>query len=415
MEKEEKKENNNNSKLRTTIIVIAAILITFIVILVINISSKSKTSNFPGGMPSSMPANMPSNSAGGADSHTGNNPEGDAGRNPGFNSDSRDGSHTEYNSDSEKVSHTEYNSDSEKVSHTEYNSDSRDGSHTELNPAGETSSNSGLKTSTKRTSSTVYSVNTKNASYETITDFVIASGDVETQSSIEVFPSIGGKIVEMNISLGSHVNQGDVIAKIDPSEPGSYYALSPVTAPISGSILSSPLKINSKITTNSVITTIGDIDNLQITVKIPERYVSDLAIGQKADISLEAYPGINFSATVVRISPVLDSSSRTKEVILNFTQKDSRINAGMFAKIKLWTRDYSEKIIVPQDAIVTNNDDKYVFIVKANNTVEKRAVTTGKNIDGLIQIDSGVQENEVIVIAGMLQLYDGATVNILNK
>lgn len=379
MEKEEKKENNNNSKLRTTIIVIAAILITFIVILVINISSKSKTSNFPGGMPSSMPANMPSNSAGGADSHTGNNPEGDAGRNPGFNSDSRDGSHTE------------------------------------LNPAGETSSNSGLKTSTKRTSSTVYSVNTKNASYETITDFVIASGDVETQSSIEVFPSIGGKIVEMNISLGSHVNQGDVIAKIDPSEPGSYYALSPVTAPISGSILSSPLKINSKITTNSVITTIGDIDNLQITVKIPERYVSDLAIGQKADISLEAYPGINFSATVVRISPVLDSSSRTKEVILNFTQKDSRINAGMFAKIKLWTRDYSEKIIVPQDAIVTNNDDKYVFIVKANNTVEKRAVTTGKNIDGLIQIDSGVQENEVIVIAGMLQLYDGATVNILNK
>ena len=65
-----------------------------------------------------------------------------------------------------------------------------------------------------------------------------------------------------------------------------------------------------------------------------------LKIGLKAEISLEAYPEQIFSATVVRVSPVLDAASRTKQVILNFDKKDSRVNAGMFAKVKLYTVDY---------------------------------------------------------------------------
>lgn len=261
----------------------------------------------------------------------------------------------------------------------------------------------------------IYSVKTQLGEPVTITDFVVTSGDVQTQSSIEVFPSIGGKIVQMNVTLGSSVKKGDVIAKIDASEAGSYYTQSPVIAPISGSILSSPAKLGAKVSANSVITTIGDIDNLQITTRIPERYVGELAIGQKAEISLEAYPNVIFMATVSRISPVLDAATRTKEVILNFDEKDSRINAGMFAKVKLYTIDYSNHIVIPQDALVTNNDDKYVFVTKEDNTVEKRDVTVGKNIAGQIQILSGVEFGEKIVVEGMLSLYNGAKINDITK
>ena len=261
----------------------------------------------------------------------------------------------------------------------------------------------------------IYSVKTQLGEPVTITDFVVTSGDVQTQSSIEVFPSIGGKIVQMNVTLGSPVKKGDVIAKIDASEAGSYYTQSPVIAPISGSILSSPAKLGAKVSANSVITTIGDIENLQITTRIPERYVGELAIGQKAEISLEAYPNVIFMATVSRISPVLDAATRTKEVILNFDEKDSRINAGMFAKVKLYTIDYSNHIVIPQDALVTNNDDKYVFVTKEDNTVEKRDVTVGKNIAGQIQILSGVEFGEKIVVEGMLSLYNGAKINDITK
>lgn len=264
-------------------------------------------------------------------------------------------------------------------------------------------------------SEVIYSVKTQLGEPVTITDFVVTSGDVQTQSSIEVFPSIGGKIVQMNVTLGSPVKKGDVIAKIDASEAGSYYTQSPVIAPISGSILSSPAKLGAKVSANSVITTIGDIENLQITTRIPERYVGELAIGQKAEISLEAYPNVIFMATVSRISPVLDAATRTKEVILNFDEKDSRINAGMFAKVKLYTIDYSNHIVIPQEALVTNNDDKYVFVTKEDNTVEKRDVTVGKNIAGQIQILSGVEFGEKIVVEGMLSLYNGAKINDITK
>ena len=256
----------------------------------------------------------------------------------------------------------------------------------------------------------VTAVRTVVAKTLTITDFVSTNGEIETQKSIEVFPSIGGKVVDMKVSLGSPVKAGDVIAYIDPSEPGSYYAKSPVTAPIDGSIITSPVKIGQKVSLNSVITKIGDIGNLQITSKVPERYVADIAIGQKAEITLQAYGEEKFIASVVRISPVVDPSTRTKEIILNFDKHYDKVNAGMFARVKLFTIDYGGYPVMQQDAFVENSDEYYLYVVNEDSTVSKRKVVRGKNIDGLFQVKEGIKDGDVIVIEGMLSLYEGAKV-----
>ena len=274
--------------------------------------------------------------------------------------------------------------------------------------------NANSNTSSKK-SQTVTPVRTVVANEVILQDYVMTSGDIQTQTSIEVFPSIGGTIVQMNVSLGSPVKKGDVIGYIDPSEPGSYYAKSPITCPISGSILTAPAKPGQKVQASSVITKIGDIENLQISAKIPERYVAELAVGQKAEIKLEAYPDVNFSASVVRISPVVDSATRTKEIILNFDKKDSRINAGMFAKVKLFTSAYKGTFAIGQDSIVSNSDKNYLFVVNDDDTVSKREVTLGKNVDGYYQILSGIEFGETVVTEGMLTLYEGAKVRDIGK
>ena len=257
---------------------------------------------------------------------------------------------------------------------------------------------------------TATAVRTTVAKNQTITDFVLTNGEIETQKSIEVFPSIGGKVVDMMVSLGSSVKAGDVIAYIDPSEPGSYYAKSPVTAPIDGSIITSPVKIGQKVSMSSVITKIGDINNLQITAKVPERYVADIAIGQKAEITLQAYGEEKFMASVVRISPVVDPSTRTKEIILNFDKHYDKVNAGMFARVKLFTVDFGGYPVIQQDAFVENSDEYYLYIVKDDSTVTKRKVTRGKSIDGYNQVVEGLSAGEVVVLEGMLSLYEGAKV-----
>lgn len=274
--------------------------------------------------------------------------------------------------------------------------------------------NANSNTSGKK-SQTVTPVRTVVANEVILQDYVMTSGDIQTQTSIEVFPSIGGTVVQMNVSLGSPVKKGDIIGYIDPSEPGSYYAKSPITCPISGSILTAPAKPGQKVQASSVITKIGDIENLQISAKIPERYVAELAVGQKAEIKLEAYPDVSFSASVVRISPVVDSATRTKEIILNFDKKDSRINAGMFAKVKLFTSAYKGTFAIGQDSIVSNSDKNYLFVVNDDDTVSKREVTLGKNVDGYYQILSGIEFGETVVTEGMLTLYEGAKVRDIGK
>ena len=263
---------------------------------------------------------------------------------------------------------------------------------------------------------TIFTVRSVEAVKKTLNDYVITNGEVESQSAVEVFPSMGGKVQQINVLLGSQVKKGDVIAKIDPSEPGTKYALSPVEAPISGSIVSTPLKVGTKVTTNSAVTMIGDIDNLQISASVPERYVSELKTGLKAEITVEAYPDVIFMATVSRVSPVVDAATRTKQVIMNFDKKDSRVNAGMFAKVKLYTSKYSGKLVVPSDAIITNDDDvSYLFVVNDDYTVSRRTVKTGKAIDGMIQVTDNLVAGERVVYEGMLSLSDGANVNDLAK
>lgn len=266
------------------------------------------------------------------------------------------------------------------------------------------------------TGNTIFTVRSAEAVKKTLNDYVITNGEVESQSAVEVFPSMGGKVQQINVLLGSQVKKGDVIAKIDPSEPGTKYALSPVEAPISGSIVSTPLKVGTKVTTNSAVTMIGDIDNLQISASVPERYVSELKTGLKAEITVEAYPDVIFMATVSRVSPVVDAATRTKQVIMNFDKKDSRVNAGMFAKVKLYTSKYSGKLVVPSDAIITNDDDvSYLFVVNDDYTVSRRTVKTGKAIDGMIQVTDNLVAGERVVYEGMLSLSDGSNVNDLAK
>lgn len=260
-------------------------------------------------------------------------------------------------------------------------------------------------------SQSVTSVRTTVADEIVLKSYVRTNGEVETQTSIEVFPAIGGTVVEMKVSLGSSVKKGDILAYVDSSEAGSYYEKSPVIAPIGGSIISSPVKTGQKVTTSSVITKIGDVDNLQVTANIPERYVAELAIGQKAEITLKAYPGVIFNAQVVRISPVVDASTRTKEIILNFDKKDSRINSGMFANVKLYTIEYSGKIAIPQDSLVNNNDKYYAYVVNDDGkTVSKREVILGENVDGYYQILTGIEKGETVVVEGMLTLTDGSQI-----
>lgn len=261
----------------------------------------------------------------------------------------------------------------------------------------------------------VFSVRTSLVERTTIQDYIKLNGDVVVDSTVEAYPDTSGKLVSLKVYLGSRVSKGDLIAEIDPSKPGATYARNPVYAPISGTVTSLPLHIGATVTSSTVIATIGDIDRLQVDAKVPEPYVGVLKKGLKASVSLEAYPGEAFAATVTRLSPVVDATSRTKEIRLSFDRFDDRINAGMFARVKLNTTAYPNSLAVADEALVSDSEGDYVFVVKSDNTVSKQKVLKGVSVDGVTEIRSGLEESQVVVVEGASVLSDGAAVKNISS
>lgn len=274
-----------------------------------------------------------------------------------------------------------------------------------LMPGGATEMN------TATTENVVYSVRSAPVTRQTLVDYIQASGDVEATRSIEVYPDMGGKLVRTNVNLGSMVTRGQVIAEVDPSTPGVPYEISPVIAPLAGAITSQPLQPGTTVTTSTAVAIIGSIDDLQVTTNVPERYAALLQTGMQAIVTLEAYPGVEFEATVVRVSPVVDSVSRTKELQLNFNRRDSRINAGMYAKIRLYTTERDNAIVVPEVAIVSSFGRQHVFVISDDGTrAVQRDVATGMTVDGLTEILDGINDTDRVVIEGMHLLFDGSLI-----
>jgi RND family efflux transporter MFP subunit len=228
---------------------------------------------------------------------------------------------------------------------------------------------------------------------------------------------VSGKLVSIKVVLGTYVQKGDIIAEVDQSRPGATYMNSSVYAPISGYVSKTPLSVGMTVSQNTSITTISANGTLEITARIPEREIAGLVRGLKAEVSLQAYPGVTFDATVTRISPIIDSASRTKLINLSFDRNDNRINAGMFARLNINTRSYPNILAIPSEAIISSYGVNTVFVLQPDNTglpvAAKREVICGVTLQGKTEIKSGLAEGETVIIQGQQLLSGGEHLRII--
>lgn len=258
-------------------------------------------------------------------------------------------------------------------------------------------------------SAAAFSVRTEPVLRGTLQDYIETNGDVVSDSAVKVYPYIAGRLVSLKVPLGGRISKGEVLAEVDPSTPGSAFSLNPVLAPISGTVISLPVAVGSLVGTGTALAELGAIEDVQVEARVPERFVGVLRTGLRASVSLEAYPGFSFPAAVVRVSPVVDPVSRTKTIRLGFDRLDARINPGMFARIRLNTLAYPDRLLVGESALRSDAEGSFVFVVR-EGTASKRRVVLGAAVDGRVEVVSGLEEGETVVIEGAAALADGAAV-----
>ena len=151
---------------------------------------------------------------------------------------------------------------------------------------------------------------------------------------------------------------------------------------------------------------------VEVMLNVEESRISHVTEDQNAALQVTAYPGQDFPAVVTNVAPTADSQSHTFAVQVTPMDEDHLLRSGMYANVSLLIEEKQETLLVPRAALTEVAGQETVYVVNDDNTAEQRAVTTGLEEDGRVEILSGLTAGEQVVIAGQTSLQDGSQVEV---
>jgi HlyD family secretion protein len=143
-----------------------------------------------------------------------------------------------------------------------------------------------------------------------------------------------------------------------------------------------------------------------VRLHIPQQQAELLQLGQKATIRV---PGLNkdVAAKVTVLSPALDPSSTTEEVWVEADNPKGELKPGTTAQVSITAKTVANTMVIPAAAILTGpNGQTSVMVVKSDNRAYAQDVKTGIQQGTMIQILSGLQSGEAVIVSGQYGLPD---------
>jgi HlyD family secretion protein len=173
-------------------------------------------------------------------------------------------------------------------------------------------------------------------------------------------------------------------------------------SPIKGVVTRQDAKVGQIAAAQTIIASIISAAEFQVETNIPEADIAKIKIGDKAEITLDAYgDDVIFQAEVVAIDPagkIIEGVAAYK-VTLQFLTEDSRLKPEMTANIDILTARLENVIAVPRRAVITENGQKFIEIVTEKGDIKKVEVKTGIiGSDGNIEIKNGLKEGDKVII-----------------
>jgi membrane fusion protein (multidrug efflux system) len=183
-----------------------------------------------------------------------------------------------------------------------------------------------------------------------------------------------------------------------------------ITAPWEGVVSHVLVKEGEFVSPRSALIDMYDPSSLVINAAVPEKHAVGFMAGMQADVRLDAHPSDVFKGRIDRVYPYLDPRLRTRtiEIVLD---KPVQLIPGMFARLNVPIETVKDAVTVPMEALVDTPKGRVVFLVEDGKVVGRPVVTgieDGKNI----QIVSGINPGDNIIVAGNEKLRDGMEVTL---
>lgn len=188
-------------------------------------------------------------------------------------------------------------------------------------------------------------------------------------------------------------------------------------APVDGNISSLAVEEFQTVKAGQPITTITSGDTFEIEVGVPESLISEIRMGDHADISLDVFPDKHFTGIISEVG-ITTAVTNTYPLMIKLVEFDERIRSGMVGEVTLrFQGDESLSLSIPSSAVVgTVGDKHHVWVYNPKTeSVQKRSVQIGKMISSGIVIHKGLKPGEQVITRGVHQLDDGMKVQVIKK
>ncbi len=189
-------------------------------------------------------------------------------------------------------------------------------------------------------------------------------------------------------------------------------ALGTVTSPVNGKISNLSITVGGMAAQSSPAMIIAVNNELMLSVFASENIRNGVQVGDVADVTINSVSSEAMKCTVRSVSETADMQTNLYEITL-YLPADLNIPVGAFADVVLYTDKKESTIQIPTECILTDGEEKYVFVVDGDKA-KKVLISTGLVGDGVTEITEGLTGGENLVTKGQSYLSDGADIRIVD-
>lgn len=298
---------------------------------------------------------------------------------------------------------------------------------------------------------------------QTIRDVITSVGTLQARDSVELTAEVSARVVELGFRQGERVSQGQLLVRLDDRQARADLRVAEarfadasrqydrarslrsnnsisqsqadelrtarevaeadqaaarsrldnhrIEAPFEGVVGLTSVSIGAYLTPGTTIASLDATRRMELSFSVPERYLSQISQGLMVEGVTSSYPDEAFPGTLASLGTRISALSRTLPVKALIDNPDGRLRPGQFMSVRLTLRK-REALVVPEQAILTRGDNKYLFTVE-DGVARRLEVILGSREPGLVEVVEGVDADSRVVITGQERLSSGDRVEVV--
>jgi membrane fusion protein (multidrug efflux system) len=188
-----------------------------------------------------------------------------------------------------------------------------------------------------------------------------------------------------------------------------------IRAPFSGVLGVRKVSVGTLVAPGTVITTLDDLSRVKVDFSVSETFLPYLKDGMAIEATSQTYPGKIFEGKINFIDNRIDPATRaiSLRAYLPNTGKEHELTLrpGMLINVRV-KQPARNALMVPERSIAPLRNNQFAFVLDEKNIAHKRTVQLGQRSQGKVEVLSGIEPGEIIVVDGAMSLQDGMSVTV---